>query len=61
MKRLHRWVERKTGLIFGFVKTQPRGDFRIVFRIGGGDGADLCDFEAGIAGRMVYLDRNRWK
>jgi len=53
------WIERRFQIFFGTFSTPPpiRKEFRIMFRVGAGAGRENCLFEAGIAGRNVYLER----
>jgi hypothetical protein len=56
VKRLHHWIEKKTGFIFGTFRSPEPADYRVIFRLGFGRGSQKVNVEAGVAGRNVYFD-----
>lgn len=56
MRRIERFIERRTGWVFGADDLGYSDDHGIVLRIGNG-GGELVEFEFGILGYTIWAGR----
>ena len=56
MTAIHRWIESKTGVLFGYHRTRVTTRPRVLIRLGKGNDPHLCMFEAGTSRRFIWAD-----